>query len=179
MKVSLKPFQRLVGAAANGCRPSQRAKYPLSFKAPRGVNAKPLAWQRGTHKRGFPFRYEDYINPLSAFFFDARGAKKKAWQKRTRPKRISPLRRRPTLRALDWRSLFEKSDVKTFKQTPPRVRQIKNLNLSTVFNNRTCYLKYSRAEARSSSICSLKASTVSNFFSGRRYLQNDTVSRLP
>ena len=27
---------------------------------------------------------------------------------------ISPLRRRPTLRALDGRSLFEKSDVKTF-----------------------------------------------------------------
>ena len=29
-------------------------------------------------------------------------------------KEVSPLRRRPTLRALDRRSLFEKSDGKTF-----------------------------------------------------------------
>ena len=32
-------------------------------------------------------------------------------------KEVSPLRRRPTLRALDQRSLFEKSDVKTFNKT--------------------------------------------------------------
>ena len=33
-KVSLKPFQRLVGAAAIGGRPPQRAKLPYPSKAP-------------------------------------------------------------------------------------------------------------------------------------------------
>ena len=35
LKVSLKPLGRLVGAAAIGGRPPQRAKYPLASKAPR------------------------------------------------------------------------------------------------------------------------------------------------
>ena len=46
---------------------------------------------------------------MSAFFFDTRGPKKKAWQKRNAAKGISPLRRRPTLRALDQRRLLKKA----------------------------------------------------------------------
>ena len=43
-----------------------------------------------------------------------------AWQKRTRQKEdFAACARRPTLRALDGRSLFEKSDVKTFHKTTP------------------------------------------------------------
>jgi hypothetical protein len=46
---------------------------------------------------------------MSAFFFDTRGTKKKAWQKRNAAKEVSPLRRRPTLRALDRRRLLKKA----------------------------------------------------------------------
>ena len=34
----------------------------------------------------FPFLYNAFLNRLPAFFFETRGAKKKAWQKRTRRK---------------------------------------------------------------------------------------------
>ena len=115
LKVSLKPFQRLVGAAAIGGRSSQRAKqsYGVFFcqafllrqrcQKKSGCGAKNYFMEKGeTH-----FSHRDR---LSAFFFGRRGAKKKAWQKRNAYKGVSPLRRRPTLRALDQRELLKKLD---------------------------------------------------------------------
>ena len=61
LKVSLKPFQRLVGAAAIGGRSSQRAKPLIVGMRHRGMNDKPYAWQRGTAQvGGSPF----YVNGL-------------------------------------------------------------------------------------------------------------------
>ena len=95
----------------------RKARNSLSFEsATEGVNGKPQAWQRGNRTSGgFPFLHKDFLNRLPAFFFGSRGAKKKAWQKRTRRKGgFAACARRPTLRAMDRRSLFEKSDIKTF-----------------------------------------------------------------
>jgi hypothetical protein len=58
---------------------------------------------------GFPLCNNAKLNFMSAFFFDTRGPKKKAWQKRNAAKGVSPLRRRPTLRALDRRRLLKKA----------------------------------------------------------------------
>jgi len=67
LKVSLKPFQRLVGAVANGGRPSQRAKYPLSFKAPRKGEFRRSRKRENTQVGVFPFDTKAYFKPLSAF----------------------------------------------------------------------------------------------------------------
>ena len=128
-EVWLKPFQRLVGAAAIGGRSSQRAKQSygvffcqaecrLRLLAERS-EAVFILRQRCQKKSGcrakncFMEKGEtrfSYRNCLSAFFFGRRGAKKKAWQKRNAYKGVSPLRRRPTLRALDRRELLKKLD---------------------------------------------------------------------
>ena len=104
-------------------RSSQRAKFPYPSKAPPKGEFSPkaksgedrLRWvcfacEAGNRTSGgFPLYNKAKINFMSAFFFDTRGPKKKAWQKRNAAKGVSPLRRRPTLRALDRRRLLKKA----------------------------------------------------------------------
>ena len=47
------------------------------------------------------YKTEYLLTPFSAFSFDAKGPKEKAWQKENADKGVSPLRRRQGLRALD------------------------------------------------------------------------------
>ena len=77
LKVSLKPFQRLVGAAAIGGRSSQRAKLLIVRKRHERVNFGEA--ERGkTHKWGFSLLNKGFYIRLTAFFFDTKGTKKKA-----------------------------------------------------------------------------------------------------
>ena len=115
LKVSLKPFQRLVGAAEIGGRASQGAKLLFVRKRHRRVNAKPTAWQRGTAQVGGSPFYASVILIQCPLFSLAQEAQEKSLAKKKRRRRcFAACARRPTLRALDWRSLFEKSDGKTF-----------------------------------------------------------------
>ena len=54
VEVSLKPFQRLVGAAAIGGRPPQRAKLLYPSKAPPKGEFSPKAKRGEPHKWGVP-----------------------------------------------------------------------------------------------------------------------------
>jgi hypothetical protein len=66
---------------------------------------------------GSPFYTSIFQIAYPLFSLRPEAQRKKLGKKEHAEKEISPLRRRPTLRALDWRSLFEKSDGKTFKLT--------------------------------------------------------------
>ena len=57
---------------------------------------------------------EHILSSLSAFFFGTRGARKKLGKKETPRLCFAACARRPTLRALDRRLLFKKSNAKTF-----------------------------------------------------------------
>ena len=102
------PIQR-----AERWSPPQRRNKPRRFLLPSFSFApavtkekRILSTKRLTEKEKTRFVYRNY---LSAFFFDTKGPKKKAWQKRNAAKGVSPLRRRPTLRALDRRRLLKKA----------------------------------------------------------------------
>ena len=74
-KVSLKPFQRLVGAAAIGGRASQGAKLPYRSKAPQRGECQAAGLAEGNRTSGgFPFLHKAFSNRLPAFFFGSRGA---------------------------------------------------------------------------------------------------------
>ena len=92
-----------------------RREIPYRSKRHRRVNAKPRAWQRGTTQVGGSPDETKAILILCTLFSLAQEAQEKSLaKKKRRRKGFAACARRPTLRALDWRSLFEKSDVKTF-----------------------------------------------------------------
>ena len=94
----------------------RKARNSLSFKAPRGVNFKSLwAFERGEHTSGGSPFYTKAILIVCPLFSLAQEAQEKSLAKKKRRRKcFAACARRPTLRALDWRSLFGKSDVKTF-----------------------------------------------------------------
>ena len=62
-----------------------RRETPYRSKAPPKGECQAEAWQRGTAQvGGSPFETKANLRMMPAFFFGSRGAKKKAWQKRTR-----------------------------------------------------------------------------------------------
>ena len=86
------------------------SEIPLSFQSATEGWMPSLGSAEGNRTSGgFPLCNNAKLNFMSAFFFDTRGTKKKAWQKRNAAKGVSPLRRRPTLRALDRRRLLKKA----------------------------------------------------------------------
>ena len=115
-------------------RSSQRAKSLYPSKAPPKGECRASARQRGTAQVGgspYTIRQKQTLCPLFSLtpkaqmktgyaalrrksLRDSRLAKKKC-----RKRNFARCDERPTLRALDRRSLFEKSDVKTFKKTSP------------------------------------------------------------
>ena len=133
--VSLKPFQRLVGAAAIGGRALRGAKPPFrrvlfcqareSLATPGGAKRSQFSFAPLVSKKkaDYRFRYvmlvylstQSNSYSLIRFFFWQKKRKRKSLAKRkARMRDFAACARRPTLRALDWRSLFEKSDGKTF-----------------------------------------------------------------
>ena len=98
---------------------------------------------------GFTLYNKAKTNLMSAFFFDTRGTKKKAWQKRNAAKGVSPLRRRPTLRALDRRRLLKKAGENFYADIA--VKSPTNQNLKIAFTNPTGrFLAISMALSKSS-----------------------------
>ena len=113
MKVLLELFQKLVGAAAIGGR-LRRGEIPfcgISFLPSFFLWAFSVKEKSGRTvtigKPGFLFLRKPF-RAQYPLFFCYRWRKRKAWQKKT-PWFVSPLRRRPTLRALDQRRLLKKA----------------------------------------------------------------------
>ena len=73
LKVLLELFQKLVGAAAIGGRPPQRAKLLIVRKRHRRVNFRRRRKEGNHTSGGFPFLHKSFLNCLPAFFFDTRG----------------------------------------------------------------------------------------------------------
>ena len=71
----------------------RRGRNSFSFKAPRkGEFQAANGLKEGKHTSGgFPFLRIGYLNSLSAFSFDTRGTKEKAWQKENAAGEVSPL----------------------------------------------------------------------------------------
>ena len=114
LEVSVKPFQRLVGAAAIGGRPSQRAKFPYPSKAPQKGECQGAPWQRGTAQvGGSPCYTYAFFYPLSAFFFGRKRHKEKSLaKKKCRKERFARCDERPRLRALDCGRFLRKATQK-------------------------------------------------------------------
>ena len=90
----------------------------------------------------FPFVIKAILSAFR-FSFDTRGAKEKL-TKENAAGYFARCDGRPTLRALDQRSLFEKSDVKTFKSFA--LNSPINCNLSTIRSN--IFYRYSALQGR-------------------------------
>ena len=88
-------------------------------KRHRGVNAEHCSAEGNRTSGGFPFLYKQFIIVCPLFSLMQEAQRKKLGKKEHAAKGVSRLRARPTLRALDLRSLFEKSDAKT----PPQTRR--------------------------------------------------------
>ena len=91
------------------------------------VNAKLLAWQRGTTQvGGSPFYAKAFLNACPLFSLAQEAQEKSLAKKKRRKRSFAVCGRRPTLRALDRRHLLEKRWTKTTAVLPWRtLRQIK------------------------------------------------------
>ena len=108
LKVLLELFQKLVGAAAIGGRPPQRAKLPYPSKAPPKGEFSPKAKRGDTFAcgkggerfaigevntsqvGGSPFPIKAYLNRLFAFFFETRGANENCFASLSRGRKRLP-----------------------------------------------------------------------------------------
>ena len=106
--------------------PSADGETPYRSKRHGRVNAKLLAWQRGTTQVGGSPFYAKAILIVYPLFSLAQEAQEKSLAKKKRRKRsFAACARRPTLRALDQRHLLEKRWTKTTAGLPWRtLRQI-------------------------------------------------------
>ena len=83
---------------------------PYRSKAPRGVNANPIGFAEGNTQVGVPLLLHRQILFLYPLFSLTQEAQRKKLGKKEMPQEnFAPCEARPTLRALDGRSLFEKA----------------------------------------------------------------------
>ena len=140
-----KPVGSFAQAFSKACRSRRdrrsRSQARNSFILPkrhRRVNFRQRRTEGNRTSGGFPLCNKANLNFMSAFFFETKGAKKKAWQKRTRRKRgFAACARRPTLRALDQRELLEKLD-QNFQQTRREVTYKSKFELYYFFELQIC-----------------------------------------
>ena len=111
--------------------PPQRRNNLILPKRHRRVNAEQCSAEGNRTSGGFPFLSKQFIIVCPLFSLMQEAQRKKLGKKEHAAKGVSRLRARPTLRALDLRSLFEKSDTKTSRQTTLNSPINQNLKLKS------------------------------------------------
>ena len=140
-------FKGLAEPPSSAVAPRKARNSFILPKRHRRVNFRQRRKEGNRTSGGFPLYNKANLNFMSAFFFETKGAKKKAWQKRTRRKiGFAACARRPTLRALDQRELLEKLD-QNFQQTRREVTYKSKFELQiTSSNYRSALLRRRRPE---------------------------------